>query len=73
MQPNQQEAETNEGHHYEVDLSQIPIPRLEGHHWRQYGNQLICHSCPNEHSQFIHPSLGYYGNDEKGLPIIKKR
>lgn len=64
---------SKEGHHYEVDLSKIPMPRLTGHSWRQFGNMLLCQSCPNEHSQFIHPSLGYFGNDKDGKAIIKKR
>lgn len=55
-----------------VDLDKLPIPSLEGHQWKQFGNQLICRSCPNEHSQFLPPDL-YFAGYKDGKPVLKKR
>ena len=58
--------------HQEFDLDSIELPPLEGHAWIQMGNQLICQSCSREHGIFLRPGYMYFGNDKKGLPIIKK-
>lgn len=56
----------------EIDVDQIAQPQLDGHMWRQEGNQLICQSCPFKHSSFIDPGYQLYGIDDNGRPLIRK-
>ena len=43
------------------------------HNWKQYGNQIICDSCPSKHGMFIRTDQIMVGVDDNGMPILEKR
>lgn len=40
------------------------------HAWRQQGPELVCHSCPHQHSQWIGPKR-LTGFSQNGEPITE--
>lgn len=57
---------TPPGEHTEVDLSQMPDVKLQGHLWRQQGRRLICYSCPYQHSTALPRNQNLYGINKDG-------
>lgn len=70
--------EDQKSEHYEVDLDELDRQReamrqkMQGHNWKQQGQQVSCTSCPFHHSFFIPPGTFLTGIDDVGNPILKK-
>lgn len=41
------------------------------HSWKQQGPELICTSCPYNHSQWVGPSKRLTGFDSEGRPTLE--
>jgi hypothetical protein len=74
------ENENNEITPESIEISDEQIQELwnkakvsmSAHSWIQRGTQVICSSCPFNHSFYLEPGQILKGVDEKGMPIIDK-
>ncbi len=56
---------------FDVTRDDLPMPSLQGHIWKQFGNKIECQSCNNRHAAFLQP--GYYISGYKdGIPVISQ-
>ena len=66
----EQENKELEPEHIESTLNKREFETR--HLWRQYGNYIICESCPFRHATFIGNDKLLERFDENGQPIFKK-
>lgn len=53
-------------------FDKMRAPNVHGN-WKQKGNILECHKCPNVHAtEPIDPNYLLTGTDSKGLPMLRK-
>ena len=73
LMTNEEPTEVIEGESLDLNNPVFSFTPSGRHTYRQEGPYLICKSCELHHAVFIGPDKLMVGEDEKGLPIIKKR